>query len=142
MKLQEAKQQMKQAVLEWTHQRGVNEDENFFTLLAFLEGAFLKLYQEMNLYASDEDKFVFNELLAGFLDEEPGPGVVFSLNYLYSFCKLMQIRVGSIITLVEGYIQDPRPDSEESLDRLAYSLLWDSRVIRDRLTDYEGVFPR
>lgn len=142
MKLQDAKEQMKQAVLEWTHQRNTDEDENFFTLLAFLEGAFLKLYQEMNVYPSDHDKRVFNELLIGFMDEEPGPGVVFSLNYLYSFCKLFQIRVGSIITLVEGYIQDPRPDSEESLDRLAYSLLWDSRLIRDRLTDYEGVFPR
>lgn len=140
MPLPEAKELMKKCLLTWCHQRTGNDDEDFFSLLAFLEGAFLKLSTDLCVFHGTDREKVLTGLLDAFTDEEPGPGVITDMAFFYDFCALMRIRMGSFISAIEGYVQDLHPESEENLDRMSYHFLWDSRVIRECLTDYGDVW--
>ena len=138
MRLEEGKDIIKKAVLSWCHVRTTNPDENFFTLLAWLEGSLLGLLGEINVWASDQDKDVFQRLRSAFSD----PNSEVDLVYLHDLCRVARIRMGALITSVEGYIHEPHPESEENLNALAYHLLWECRVSRENLTDYGNVWTR
>lgn len=143
MKLQDAKEVFRTTLLLWCHARVGKDDEDFFTLLACVQGAFLKVCDEMNPLVAEQEKARFKRLVGWYVsDAYSTDECVTDLEYLYEFCSVLKIRMGSMITAIEGFVHDPHPEAEESLDRMAYTMLWDSRLIRDHITDYGDVFPR
>lgn len=142
MKLQDAKEVFRIPLLLWCHSRVGRDDEDFFTLLACVQGAFLKVCQVIDPPLGEEGKARFNSLVGAYTNIVCDDDCVTDLEYLYELCFILKIRMGSMITAIEGYVHDPHPEAEESLDRMTYTMLWDSRLIRDHITDYGDVFPR
>ena len=141
MKLQDAKEVFRTTLLLWCHARVGKDDEDFFTLLACVQGAFLKVCQDIDPPLGEEGKARFIGLVRGYTNEACSDECVTDLEYLYEFCFVLKIRMGSMITAIESYVHDPHPEAKESLDRMSYTMLWDSRLIRDHITDYGDVFP-